>query len=437
MTQESANIEISSLISGGDEAIDRAGGILERLLANHPEWAEAALPFLASGQPVLVAAARRVLTMFETDALITIARGFEVDDPSARFHILGILWAYLISMTPRERGSWLEEVAPHLRQGLSDARRPDRGFTEPEIVELENDYRVCDETYLFLNRLAAQDFDDSYFAVLDEERREPVIQQFDRRFENLFGSPTAGARKAAGQPAALTELTIITHFPEAFGAGDAQAERDKAKLGKWAPATRDFMAVAQVDTPNPSKAIFEVSSFLQLISAILFVDPLKPDSSAFRPLQSIRRVNLLTHGNPGLIAMSGSIDTDGNVMLSVKGSGAQDLSGPIDVASVQIAVGPNLLLPNGKPLAQSLRDRFAADAELYLIACHSAMGLSLPLLKDMKGLFKIKIQAFTKEIAYCPSLDATHIIDRSFTAIENCVSGSTRGYKHLVPDRTV
>ncbi|OAN59909.1 hypothetical protein [Sphingomonas sp. TDK1] len=431
------NMEIASLISGGDEAIERGGELLERLLAEHPEWAETAVPYLATGQPSLVAAARRILTMFDEQALCTIARGFEIDNATARFHILSVLWAHLIAMDLRERAEWLEEVAPHLRRGLGDMRVPVRGFNEPEIVEIENDYRLCDETYLFLNRMLSLDYDDSVFAMLEEEARTPVVQQFERRFDNLFGTPAAVARKAAKQSTLLTELTIVAQFPEIFTFADAQEERDKAKAGQWAPTTKDFLAVAQVDTPNPSKAIFEVDSFLGLLSAILFDDPAKPDSSAFRPLQSIKRVNILTHGNPGLIAMSGTVDKSGGVLLSTAGSGSQNLSGPIDVASVQVAADPNLLLSNGKPLAQSLRDRFAADAEVYLIACHSAMGLSLPLMQDMHGLFKVKICAFTKEIAYCPSLDATHIVDRAFTAIENCNNGSTRGYKHLVPDRIV
>lgn len=431
------NMEIASLIRGGDDAIERGGEMLERLLAKHPEWAETAVPFLATGQPLLVAAARRILTMFDEQALCTIARGFDIDDATARFHILGVLWAHLIAMDLRARAEWLEEVAPHLRQGLGDLRVPDRGFSEPEIVEIENDYRLSDETYLFLNRMLFPDFDDSMFAVLEEEARTPIVQQFERRFDNLFGTPAAAARKGARQPTLLTELTIVAAFPEVFTPAEAQEERDKAKSGQWAPTTRDFVAVAQVDTPDPGKAIFEVNSFLGMVSAILFEDPSKPDRSAFRPLQSIKRVNILTHGNPGLIAMSGTVDRSGGVLLSTAGSGSQDLSGPIDVASVQVAADPNLLLSNGKPLAQSLRDRFAADAELYLIACHSAMGLSLPLLQDLQGLFKVKICAFTKEIAYCPSLDATHIIDRAFTAIGNCDNGSARGYKHLVPDRIV
>jgi len=435
--QYPSNIELDKLIAGDGEAIDHAETMLTEQLQRHPEWAEFVLPFLASGQPTLVVNARHLLTLFDEEALLTIARGFEVDDASARFAILGVLWAHLIAMDPHDRQYWIESVAPYLSVGLSDTRTPNRYFADPEHMELENDYRICDETYLFINRLMSDDFDDSRFAVLEEDARTAVVQQFDRRSATLFSSPAVAARKAARQPAALAELTIITNFTTEFEAQTAQFERDQAVAKKWAPALRDFRAVAAVDTPQPTKAIFEVGSFLEMLSAILFVDPSKPKTSAFRPAQSVKRVNIITHGNPGLIAMSGTVDKNGGVMLTTHPSSGPDLLGPIDVAAVQLASDPNLQLDNGKPLAQSLRDRFAPDAEIFLIACHSAMGLSLPLMQDMKALFKTKIQAFSKEIAYCPSLDATHIIDRAFTAIEKCDNGSTRGYKHLVPDRTV
>lgn len=436
MENAPSGIEIEKLIASTGEDIDRVEHLLNEQFAKHPEWSEIILPFLASGQDRLVANARRLLCLFDTQALLTIARGFEINDATARFEILGVLWAHIIAMASSDRQEWLELVAPYLRPGLTDKHVPERGFADPERLELEHDYRICDETYLFLNRLLQPGFDDSRFALLDEEDRRAIIEQFDRRFDNLFGLPAVAARRAAKQPPALAEITIVASFPNAFQHPDTQEERDKAKLGKWAPADRDFIAVAEVDTPNAGKAIFKVHNFLEMLSVILFVDPAKPDSSAFRPAQSVKRVNIITHGNLGLIAMSGTVDTNGRVLLTVRGPNDGDLTGPIDDAAVQAASDTSLLLANGKPLTQSLRDRLASDAEIYLLACRSGMAGSLPLMQGMKNLFKAKICAFTKEIAYCPSLDAKRIIDRAFTAIGDCNSGSTRGFKHLVPDKT-
>jgi hypothetical protein len=437
MQQDSSGIEIERLVAGESDAIDRAEDMLAEHLANHPQWAELLLPFLASGRAAIVGNARRLLCLFDDEALLTIARGFEADDPTARFQILGILWAHIIAKPPRDREYWIEAVAPYLRPGLADKRRPERFFADPERLELEHDYRVCDETYLFINRLLDPAFDDSEFRVRDEEGRRAIVEQFDRRFANLLGSPGAAARKAARSPAALAEITIVASFPNAFATPDTQLERDRAAAGQWAPAQRDFMAVAAVDTPEPGKAIFEVKSFMEMLSAILFVDPTKPDKSNFRPLQSVKRVNIISHGNPGLIAMSGTVDQNGGVLLRTRAPGADDLSGPLDVAAVQAASNPNLLLGNGKPLAQSLRDRFAPGAEIYLLACKTGMGGAVLLMQDMKGLFKATIQAFSKEIAYCPTLNANVILDRAFTAVGDCNSGSTRGFKHLKPDKTV
>lgn len=201
MENTPSGIEIEKLLTSDSEAIDRAEHLLIEQLAKHPEWSEIILPVLASGQERLVANARRLLCLFDTQALLTIARSFEIDHATARFEILGVLWAHIIAMSPRDRQDWLESVAPYLRPGLTDKRVPERGFADPVRLELEHDYRICDETYLFLNRLLQPEFDDSRFALLDEEKRRAVIEQFDRRFDNLFGSPAVAARKAAKQPA--------------------------------------------------------------------------------------------------------------------------------------------------------------------------------------------------------------------------------------------
>ena len=434
MRSEASSLEIEKLISAEPDELDRREKTLRAEFERHPGWAEFLLPGLGSQSNARVANARRLLAMFPRDAMLTIARGFEIDDPNVRMHILGILWGFLVSAPPRDRELILAEVLPHLKRGFEDKRRPERHLQEG--TEIEHDYRICDEVYVVLNYLRSKDFEDSYFELLEEDRQDAEISQFARRVDNLIGSPVVAARKAAGQPAALSELTIVASFPDAYATPDSQQERDQAVAAKWAPADRDFTAVATVDTPEPAKAIFKVSSFLEAISAILFVNPHKPDTSVFRPVQSIKRVNIISHGNPGLIAMSGTVDTVGNVMLTLRAQGADMLSGPIDVAAVQAAADPNLQLSNGKPLALSLRDRLTPDAEIHLLACHSGMAGSVLLMEELKKLFKVKIRAFSQEIAYCPQLDATKITDRAFTAVGSCASGSKRGFRHLTPDRT-
>lgn len=431
------SLEIGAWLTAETGALEENADRLEAEFAKAPYLAELILPALSSGRDALVANARQMLTLFDETALLTIARGFEVDDATARSEILGVLWAYLISMAPDDRAAWLEAIAPYLRPGLDDERRPRRGYAEPEVVEMEHDYRVCDDTYLLLNRLLDREFDDSRFRVLEENERRDAVRQFSRRFDNLLGSPIVAARNAARSPGTLQEITIVAKFPDPYGGQDTQEERDKSTQSKWAPSTRDFLAVAKVDTPDPAKAIFEVGTFLEMVSAVLFVRPAQPDKSPFRPRQSIKRLNIITHGNPGLIAMGGTVDKGGTVMLHTRGPDADELSGPIDITAVQAATNPLLLLANGSGLTQSLRDRFAPDAEVFLYACHSGMGGSLPLIQDLNGLLKVKIKGFKKEIAYCPSINATQILDRSFTAVGDCNSGSTRGFKHLVPDIVV
>lgn len=431
---EDPGAHVEQLIRGEAEAIERNEAELEAQLQGHPAWADAVLPFLASGEARLVANARRLLTMFDHQALLTIARGYAVDDATARFEILNVLWAHLIGMTPPDRIAWLAAISGYLLKGLDDTRFPTRYLAEPELVEIKTVHRVCDETYLFLNRMLDDEYDDSGFARMETDARDPVVRQFGHRAPSLLASPAAKAR----QPNALEEITFVASFTSEFTPQHPQLERDQAKAGKWAPALVDFLAVANVDTPQPAKAVFEVSGFMDLLGHILFTDSSRPKSSPFRPAQSVKRVNIITHGSSGLIALSGSVDKTGSVMLTLHPAAGPDLDGPIDVAAVQLAKTEGLVLDNGKALLPSLRDRFAPDAEIFLIACNSASGIALPLMQDLKDLFKVTIRAYNKEIAYCPTLDATHIIDRAFTTTTNCNDGSAqRGYKHLKPDKSV
>ena len=436
MAENIGDNPLDNLLSAEPDEIERRADVLAVQFEHNAGWAELLLPELAGSSSQRIANARRLLSLFPDEALLTIARGFEIDDATARFEILGVLWAFIAAAPERDRELLVHAVAPYLKPGLTDMRKPERGFANPEQIELEHDYRICDETYLFLNRLLRPDFDDSYFEILDEDRRAVEVGQFARRFENLFGSPAVAARKVAGAPAPLTEITIVANFPDPYAMPNTQAERDQAKIGKWAPSRRDFMAVAAIDTPQPARAIFEVSSWLEMLSAILFLEPLRPDSSAFRAAQSVKRVNIISHGNPGLIAMRGTVDTQGNVLLNTRAQGADLLSGPIDVDAVQAASNPSLQLANGKPLALSLRDRFSPDGEIQLLACHTGMAGSILLMAELKKLFKVKIRAFSDVIAYCPQLNDTQILDRSFTAVRSCDGGSQKGFHHLMPDRS-
>lgn len=421
--------ELDRWLAAEPDEIDRQEAVLSDAFAQNAGLSELLLPALASGVDAKIANARRLLCLFDETALLTIARGFSVDNPTARYEILGVLWAFLIGVSPRDREGLLSDVAPHLKVGLNDARRPDHAYAVPEHVEEKHDWRICDETYLFLNRLRSADFDDSYYEKLEEARQDGEIGQFARRLDNLFGSPAVVARKAAGGPTPLTELTIVTSFPDIVES--KQQERDRVAAGQWSPTLKDFRAVAAVDTP--SGAIFEASSFLSLLSAIIYTNPAAPNTSPLRPTQSLKRVNIITHGNPGLIGMSGTATPTGAVYFAP--AAATPLDGHIDVAAVQAANDPTLLLPGKQPLVATLRDRLAPKAEIFLIACHSGMAQSVPLMLDLKSFFQATIQAYADPIYYCPSYDAAQVLDRTITGIGSC-SGAKPGFRHLTPQRT-
>ncbi len=430
-----ARLPIDNLLSAKPDALEKRSDELAAEFARSPGWSDVIVPELGSSSVDRVANARFLLTLFPDDALLTVARGFAIDNPTLRFEVLGVLWAFVVGSRDDEREDIVIELAPHLEPGLVDQRRPERGFANPEQMELEHDYRICDETYLLLRRLRDRDFDDSDFEAMEEDERDQEVGQFVRRLDYLLASPKGAARKAARQPGGLAELTITGNFPDPYDDPATQEERDQSQIKKWAPANRDFLAVAQADTPKPDKAIFQVSNWLEMLSVILYANPADPTRSAFRPKQSLKRINLITHGNPGLIALIGSVDKEGEVLLVADGT--DELTGPLDSDAAQAATNPAAMLPNGKPLPLSLRDRLHPKCEIYLLACNSGLAGSVDLLRDLKLLFKVKINAFADEIAYCPRLSPTQITDRSFTAKANCDNGSSKGFRHLKPDTTV
>lgn len=105
MQAGSHSAEIEGLVSAEPDELDRRETVLIAEFMRHPGWAELLLPALASSSAARVANARRLLCMFPTEAVLTIAREFEVDNPTARFEILGILWRFVVTASPANASS--------------------------------------------------------------------------------------------------------------------------------------------------------------------------------------------------------------------------------------------------------------------------------------------------------------------------------------------
>ncbi|MBV8352762.1 MAG: hypothetical protein JOZ21_10865 [Verrucomicrobia bacterium] len=169
-----------------------------------------------------------------------------------------------------------------------------------------------------------------------------------------------------------------------------------AKLNNnlWSPGTKDFVAVVNgVSGANLTATMAD--SFGAFLGAILT-----------SPNGSIKRINLLTHANPDVIAFSGRIistaTVSADVQMDVNAGNSTMVS--LDIVSIQAIAAPGVFfqLPNNpkKFTITDIRSRFASDAMILLLACHS--GLLSTFVQDIANFFQVTVVGFTSVIAYCP-----------------------------------
>jgi hypothetical protein len=171
---------------------------------------------------------------------------------------------------------------------------------------------------------------------------------------------------------------------------DAQ-ELSKLSNNLWSPGTKDFVAVVNAVSANAVTA----DSFGEFLGAIVT-----------SPANSIKRINLLTHANPDIIAFSGKLISTAtlspDVQMDVNAGGSTLVS--LDTVSIQAIAAPGVFfqLPNNptKFTITDIRSRFSSDGLILLLACHS--GLLSTFLQDIANFFRVAVVGFTSAIAYCP-----------------------------------
>lgn len=181
---------------------------------------------------------------------------------------------------------------------------------------------------------------------------------------------------------------------------------------KWAPGSDTFRAVVGGNTTQVSS----LSSFLGAI------ERQKP--------QTIDRINVFSHGNPGVLPFSGTIDKNGGVMLNT--GSALDLR----IRDTEpIPIGPGRVQETPGGIAQRLRNRFTATGQIVLFLCNS--GADFEVLQAVADAFGVKVSGFGGSVYYCPVIGpgASPSIDRGFTSLDKCATKS-RGFQHLVPTNT-
>jgi hypothetical protein len=178
----------------------------------------------------------------------------------------------------------------------------------------------------------------------------------------------------------------------------------------WAPGSDTWHAVCGTNTTTVSS----VSQFLGVI---------KKQTSG-----SIERLNLFSHGNPGLLAFTGKIDrSSGAVVLDVK-SGLdlriRDLTTPIEGQETYGTI------------ALKLQDRFRPKAKMVMYLCNS--GSDAKLLQAIANAFGVEVGGFQGSVYFCPEWPLGQKpprINRSFTSLDKCAHKKA-GFAHLNPTIT-
>lgn len=187
------------------------------------------------------------------------------------------------------------------------------------------------------------------------------------------------------------EINVVGTFANPFaGAADEVAAM---KADRWSPSSTDFEAVA-------GRSV-KIASYSQLLAVILV------DGSKETKARSIRRINIFTHANSDLLAMSGSISSGGmsaQVSLNVNSALSVDTLNDLNQPGVTFSIGSQSKAIASKSFTlEDVRKRFAKDAVIAIYACHSAMDGTF--VQQIADTFQVKVRGFTDVIGYFPTFE--------------------------------
>jgi hypothetical protein len=170
------------LASADTDVIWRNRLFRERVL-NQPGAAEFLLEVMQkeTGKPAL--GARCMLCQFDVSALPFIAQKLSDPQVAWRDGLLEVLWAIISVEKPRDRVAAIQSVFPSIDPLLED--HSVIPFEHELPIEVEYEYRICDEAYALCQRLLNPDFDESLFTILEFEERDIEIRNFRSRINAL------------------------------------------------------------------------------------------------------------------------------------------------------------------------------------------------------------------------------------------------------------
>jgi hypothetical protein len=123
--------------------------------------------------------ARRILCLFNADAVPPLLKALASAGADARKEGVEIVWTILFGESPASKRATLSRAASDLEVLLDDKRAlPDH---MPEYIERDFQGRICDLTFMVVQELLDEKYDPSLFRSLDDDGRDEEIDRLKRR----------------------------------------------------------------------------------------------------------------------------------------------------------------------------------------------------------------------------------------------------------------
>jgi hypothetical protein len=209
-----------------------------------------------------------------------------------------------------------------------------------------------------------------------------------------------------------TELSLIASYDMPWD-GNLKAEIKAAQDKRWHPGSVSFETVA--NTPNVGSKkrteVVTVDSVMSMLGAILDSDA-KGDTR--RKDDSITRVNIFAHGNPGLIGLSGRLDGD-TIMMNPHDS--DEKGRPIGALAFDAMVWLNED-DEGRLIRDTVRRKFTAGAEILLFLCNGGLGRGVTLAMDLSQCFNVRVLGYAEPIGYYVEFPGGRSANHNLTSID-------------------
>ena len=143
-------------------------------IKDRPEAAEILVEMMTSEAPEIAARAGEMLSLFGRPGLKPVAKRLSEQNTAQRIALMCVAWAIVLNSEKTDYQEMLQSVSSDLVQLLGDRSSIPQEPYEDD-VEIEYEYRICDEAYLLIEYLMDPDHDEDLFRLWTNEERDAAI----------------------------------------------------------------------------------------------------------------------------------------------------------------------------------------------------------------------------------------------------------------------